>query len=196
MSNSNFSASEIPSGEVILPSPASVAPLSSQLPPGDVQTGAKVIENASNAPATVKDETGTVIFDNVPLGGEPGITTAAVPKTRGDVHISEAVDAGKESTLATQTSEDFKAAIADAVGVSRQMAETFTTYYAPLIARQALLQQSSDPEVAKRAEGHRRHLWGQMLMKAAEYGIPLQQRQEQRFLAAINGVLDKMLKLI
>jgi hypothetical protein len=124
-----------------------------------------------------------------------GVTSSApavpAPAVAADVGVAEIrmVDPGKEKEITAQITDTFRDGLADTLGVARETLAEGAAYFAPMIARQALLQTSADPKVSARAAGHLRHLKGQLLMRAGERGIPLQQRQEQRVLGVMTTVL-------
>jgi hypothetical protein len=124
-----------------------------------------------------------------------GVTSSApavpAPAVAADVGVAEIamVDPKREKEITAQITDTFRDGLADTLGVARETLAEGAAYFAPMIARQALLQTSADPKVSARAAGHLRHLKSQLLMRAGERGIPLQQRQEQRVLGVMTTVL-------
>lgn len=118
-------------------------------------------------------------------------TSAANPLT-----VSPGIDTAKEEKIGAVVMENLAGAWSDLFATSRAALNSALAYFAPLIARQAVLEKAATDEVSRnRASIHKRHLQGQALMKAGEYGIPLQQRQEKRFLDTIDAALNIVSKL-
>jgi hypothetical protein len=113
----------------------------------------------------------------------------------GPIPVSTPVDPEREKALTEQLMPILRDGLADLFQVSADVVREGAAYYAPLIARQVVLQTSSDPQIATRAAGHKRHLEGQFLMRAAEHGIPLQQRNELRAMTVVNTVLAAGVKI-
>jgi len=125
-----------------------------------------------------------------------GVTATApavpAPAVSADVGVAETklFDPQREQDIGAQITDALRDGLADTLGVARETLAEGAKYFAPMIARQALLQTSIDPKVAARAAGHLRHLKAQLLMRSGEHGIALQQRHEQRVLGVLSTVLS------
>lgn len=158
--------------ELLAPGPDAAIPA----PPGRAAPGTPV---------------GAMLAAGVPQpAGSPG--SAAPPATAPQ---AAAPDPARISDLAAQIAPQLRDAVADTLNVAAETVAEGAAYFAPMIAKQALLESSGDPTTAQRAKANRRHLWGQVLMTAAANGIPLQQRHELRMLGVLTTVLTTALAL-
>lgn len=110
--------------------------------------------------------------------------------------VSNSPDGGKRAIgepndqqindLAGKLRKPWADAIAAVTKQAPEALDQFLDVYAPKIARQSLLMNSPDPQVAANAKTNLRHLRGQLLMEAGRNGVRLEQRMEQAFLATID----------
>jgi hypothetical protein len=121
----------------------------------------------------------------------PAVLTPNAPAP--DVPIP---DTAKHQQLTDQIVPLLVAELGDVVRAGQAALTEAANYYAPLIATQALLETSADPQIRARAVGHRRHLQGQMLMGAGARAIGLQQSQEQTALKVLNVALAFGMKFL
>lgn len=111
--------------------------------------------------------------------------------------VSSSVNSEKEKSILETVQRELANGCADLFETTKQAIQPALAYYGPMIARQAVLESMATTEDAlKLAETNKRHLQGQALMKAGEYGIPLQQRTELRFLAILTAATNAGLKAL
>lgn len=135
---------------------------------------------------------GTMVNAGVP---QPAGSPFNPPAPAATAATAEAPDPSAIQSLAAELMPTLRDGIADTLNVAAETVQAGAVYFAPMIARQVLLESSGDPATAARAKNNRRHLWGQVLMTAAANGIPLQQRHEQRVMGILTTVLNVGLAL-
>jgi hypothetical protein len=150
--------------ETLVSSTEAAAPAlasTTDVPGGNVNTGARLPQEAPGVGLPKA---------NPVLVGAAGVPEAPAP----------GVDLGDDIK---QTLID---AIEDLTGTAREAVANYINDLAPLMAQQAALMASDNPDERAKATKNMRDLQNQALLRVGRYGIALQQRQEQRLIAMLN----------